>query len=120
MKKIMSINEFLNNNTTRHAAFVPVLGLFPGGKELNDIEEFCRVTGDFFKNMAKVFYYIFHPKQLAWLLWSGLAANSLEICLFICICALGAWLIGWEKGKKIATGSLLAFGVIQALNAALK
>lgn len=120
MKKVMTLNEFLNNNRT-HSALCLTLGTASEGDgAIKTIKEFCETTGDFFKGMSKIMYYSFHPKELVKMIWSGLVTNSFEICLLLCLIAIMTWLIGWEKGKKIATGSILAYGVIQALNAGLK
>lgn len=107
MVKTMTVNQFL------------ILASSENEGTIKSIKDFCETTGDFFRGMAKVTYYLFHPQQLAWMMWSGLVAHSFEICLLLCLLSTMAWLIGWNKGKKIATGSILAYGVIQALNAAL-
>lgn len=107
MIKTMTINQFLMLSSSESEGTI------------KSIKDFCETTKDFFAGMSKIMYYIFHPKQLAWMMWSGLVAHSLEVCLLICLLSILAWLIGWNKGKKIATGSILLYGVVQAINAAL-
>lgn len=119
MKKIMTINEFLNNKT--HSAICLTLGATSEGDgAIKTIKEFCETTGDFFKGMSQIMYYSVHPKELLEMIWSALVTNSFEVFLLLCLVSTMTWLIGWEKGKKIATGSILTYGVIQAINAGLK
>ena len=121
MKKIMTLSEFLNKDTKCYAAYVPMALLLGDVKEsIDSIKQFCDTTGEFFKGMSKIMYYSFHPKELLEMMWSALVTNSFEIFLLLCLVSTMTWLIGWEKGKKIATGSILAYGVIQAINAGLK
>lgn len=120
MNKVMSLNEFLNKDIKCNVSYLPIASLGDIQESVDSIKQFCDTTSEFFKGMSKIMHYLFNPKELAWMMWSGLTANSLEICLLLCLLSTMAWLIGWNKGKKIATGSLLAYGVIQAINAGLK
>jgi hypothetical protein len=118
LEKILTISQFLNDKSHPYALSLP-LALGEGEGTIQTIKEFCETTGDFFRGMSKIMYYLLNPKQLAWMMWSGLVAHSFEICLLLCLISMMAWLIGWNKGKKIATGSILFYGVVQAINAAL-
>lgn len=121
MKKVMTIEEFLNQDENNYAICIPMASLFEDiEKSVDAIKQFCDTTGEFFQTMGKVMHYLLNPKELAWMMWSGLVANSLEICLLLCLLSTMAWLIGWNKGKKIATGSILVYGVIQAINVGVK
>ncbi|MFL0198551.1 hypothetical protein ACJDU8_23785 [Clostridium sp. WILCCON 0269] len=107
MVKTMTVNQFL------------ILASSESQETIKSIKDFYETTGDFFKVMSKVMYYLFHPEQLAWTLWCGLVAHSFEICLLLCLISIMAWIIGWNKGKKIAVGSMLFYGVVRAINVAL-
>ena len=74
---------------------------------------------DFCKGANKFFYYLFHPVEVLNMAWGGIVSLSLPICTLVFLIALLLFMAGWSKGRKVATGSLFVFIIIQMLNAAL-
>lgn len=86
---------------------------------LKAIKEFNSNTKVFFETFAKAIYYLSHPKILAYIMWNGLVKYSFWICMIICLFSIIAYLIGWQKGKKWAQGSIITYIVIMMFNSAL-
>jgi len=86
---------------------------------VNSIKEFNENTKAFFSTVSNIIYYLTHPKQLGLLIWNGLVEHSFEICLLICLLSIVAYLVGYERGKKVAKGSVLTYIVVQMFNSAL-
>lgn len=83
------------------------------------INSFNDNTKTFFETVSKLIYYFAHPKILAWIVWNGVVKYSFWICLFICLFSVIAYMIGWQKGKSLAKGSIITYIIIMMFNSAL-
>lgn len=83
------------------------------------IKDFTTTTKGFFIGIEKVFYYLTHLDQLCILIWNDLVKYSLPVCLMICILSLLLYLIGYNKARKLISGSFFGYVVIQMINSAI-
>jgi hypothetical protein len=71
---------------------------------------------DFFEGIKNGFWYISHPKALAYVTWRFIDDKSFWICMIICLASYLGYLCGIEKCKRWSQGSLLVYIAIQMLS----
>jgi hypothetical protein len=66
---------------------------------------------------GKVIFYLTHPAQFGWLLWSGAVQYSFYVCLIIFMVSVVLYLVGVKKARKWAHISVFSYIAIQVFNA---
>lgn len=86
-------------------------------KELiQNIKVFNENTKEFFQSIKAIHHYLTNPKALGILLWNSAAEYSFYVCLTICLTGVILYLIGYEKGSKLAKTSFFGYLAIQIFN----
>lgn len=117
----MGIQEFLQNGQYNTPVNTPTKPLFDMSnlEIVKAVNEFNSNTKVFFQSITNLIYYFKHPKEFSWIIWMNVVKNSFAICMFICLFSVIAYIIGWEKGKVWAKGSVIAYIIIMMFNSAL-
>lgn len=66
--------------------------------------------------IKKLVHYVFHPTEVAPVLWTNLVKSSFYICLFMCLMGLIFYIVGFKKGRTMVKCSFFGYIAIQVFN----
>lgn len=75
--------------------------------------------GDLCESIGKGIYFITHPMEMASAAWTVIDSSSFFVLMVVCMGGVIVFILGYEKGKKIAIGSVGLYLVIRMISAGM-